>query len=193
MTPRIGTAANEQAVGGSGSKQTGRIVAGVVVPVGLLAVVYALWWISDQALYIGPLDRAAFGWSVVIPLWIATPFVTAIVGRPLSPRATAWTALLLGSTVSGVAAILFWRAVAQPACDYGATRQPIEWVPASLLVGVVIGGGLAISGLASVSLVRRGQPWRALALGAATELAMVFAAVGATAFVVVGRTCQLPH
>ena len=51
--------------------EAGRVALGVAVPLVLLALVYALWWVSNELLYVGPLDRAAFGWSVVIPLWIA--------------------------------------------------------------------------------------------------------------------------
>jgi len=36
-------------------------VAGVVAPLAVAAAAYVLWWVSDQLLYIGPFDRAAFG------------------------------------------------------------------------------------------------------------------------------------
>jgi hypothetical protein len=173
--------------------EAGRVALGVAVPLVMLALVYALWWISNELLYVGPLDRAAFGWSVVIPLWIATPVVSAFLWRPLTVRAANVSAILVGATVSVVAAILLWRPVSQPGCEFGASRQPVEWVAPSLFVGIVVGSGLAISGLVALRFIRRGQPWRALILGALAEFAMVFAAIGATAYVLVGGSCQLPH
>ncbi|MBA2373099.1 MAG: hypothetical protein H0V74_02700, partial [Chloroflexi bacterium] len=44
-----------------------RVAWGTAVPLALVALAYALWWLSDRLGYIGPLDRAAFGWAVVIP------------------------------------------------------------------------------------------------------------------------------
>ena len=38
-----------------------RIVVGAVLPLVVAGIAYLLWWISDRILYVGPLDRAAFG------------------------------------------------------------------------------------------------------------------------------------
>ena len=46
----------------------GRLVLAALLPLAVLGVVYAIWWISDRLVIIGPIDRATFGWLVVVPL-----------------------------------------------------------------------------------------------------------------------------
>ena len=169
-----------------------RSATSVLAPLGAIALAYGLWWISDRLLTIGPLDRAAFGWVVVVPVWLAIPFVAAVVWRSLSPRATLGAAVMVGAIVSCVSASLFWRAVAFPDCANGAIRSPAEWVLASLLIGVVIGGGVAASGLVAVRILRGGHPWRALVAGAAASFAMVWLAVAAFAMLASTSVCQRP-
>ena len=43
----------------------------VVIPISLMGVALALWWISDKLMTVGPFDRAAFGWVFVVPIWLA--------------------------------------------------------------------------------------------------------------------------
>ncbi|MHB8958379.1 MAG: hypothetical protein ACYDAN_01980 [Candidatus Limnocylindrales bacterium] len=38
------------------------------VPLAVAGLAHALWSVSDRLGYIGPLDKAAFGWAVVIPV-----------------------------------------------------------------------------------------------------------------------------
>ncbi len=170
----------------------GRFALGVAVPVALVALAYALWWISDRLLYIGPLDRATFGWAVVIPVWLAAPVAAGFAWRGL----TSWTrnvaALVVGALVAGVAAVLFWQSVAYPTCEYGATHTPAEWILPSLVLGAVIGGGLAISALVTSAVVRQGRPWLAVVLGAGTELVLVFAAILTAGIMLAGPGCQRP-
>lgn len=170
----------------------GRFALGVAVPLALVALAYALWWISDRLLYIGPLDRAAFGWAVVVPVWLAAPVAAGFAWRGL----TSWTrniaALVVGALVAGVAAVLFWQSVAYPNCEYGATHTPAEWILPSLALGAVIGGGLAISGLVTSAVVRQGRPWLAVVVGAGTEFVMVFAAILVAGMVLLGPGCQRP-
>ena len=67
-----------------------RIVVGAVLPLAVAGIAYLLWWISDRLLYVGPLDRAALGWVVVIPTWIAAPAVAGLLRRCEDrPRASA--------------------------------------------------------------------------------------------------------
>jgi hypothetical protein len=172
--------------------QAVRIGLGVAVPLAIVVLAYGLWWAGDHLLYIGPLDRAAFGWAVVIPVWISTPIVAGFAWRRLTRRGSMVAAVVVGAVVSGVAAVLFWQAVAYPPCAFGATHEPIEWVLPSLFVGVVIGGGLVVSGLLAARLVRRGHPWLAAVLGAGAELGLVFAAILAAGVVLAGPGCQRP-
>lgn len=164
----------------------------VAVPLSIVALAYGLWWISDRLLYIGPLDRAAFGWAVVIPIWVSAPIISGFIWRQLTPRGSATAAVIVATAISAVAAVLFWLAVAYPGCETGAVRTPIDWVLPSLSVGVAMGGGLAASGLLAAALVRAGHPWRAVFLGAAVELALVFAAILVAAIALIGPGCQRP-
>ena len=179
-------------MGRSTQAQITRSVASVGAPLGVIALAYGLWWISDRLLYIGPLDRAAFGWSVVIPVWLIAPFVAAVVWRSLSSQATLRAAILLGAVVTGASALLFWRAVAFPDCENGAIWTPTDWVAPSLLLGAAIGGGVAVSGLVAVRILKGGHPWWALVAGAATSFAMFWVAVAVFATVASGPGCQRP-
>lgn len=169
-----------------------RLARGVLAPLAVIALAYGLWWLSDRLLYIGPLDRAAFGWAVVVPVWLSAPVVAALAWRSLSSRATVEAAVLLGLIVSGVAALLFWRSVAFPDCDNGAIRAPSEWVLPSLLLGVVIGGGVAASGLVAVRVLRTGHQWWAVVAGAATSFGMIWVSIAAFVMVALGPSCQRP-
>lgn len=169
--------------------QAVRIGLGVAVPLVVAALAYGLWWISDRLLYIGPLDRATFGWAVVVPVWLSAPIAAGFSWRRLTTSGTRVAAIVVGGAVSSVAAVLFWQSVAHPDCQFP-IRAPIDWVLPSLFVGVMIGAALAASGLLAVTLVRRGHPWRAAVLGAAAELTLVFVAVFAAAFVLMGPGCS---
>lgn len=165
---------------------------GVAVPLALVALAYALWWMSDRLLYIGPLDRAAFGWGVVIPVWLAAPFAAGFAWRGLTSRAESTAAVIVGTVIAGVAAVLFWQSVAYPGCEYGATHAPGDWVLPSLVLGAMIGGGLAVSGLIASRFARQGRPWRAVFLGAGTEIVMVFAAIIVAGMMLLWPGCQRP-
>lgn len=169
-----------------------RVVLGIAIPLGIVSVAYSLWWISDRLLYIGPLDRAAFGWAVVIPVWVAAPVAAGFAWRGLTSGARLLAAGISGSIISFAAALLFWQAVAFPVCQFGGVRMPGEWIAPSLIVGGMIGGGLVGSGLFASTLVRQGHPWRAVVIGATMEMIMVFVAILVTGAVLMVPACQRP-
>lgn len=184
--------ARMEPVGGPTGRLPVRVVLGVAAPLAVAAFAYALWWISDRLLYVGPLDRAALGWAVVIPVWVAAPVAAGFAWHRLTPRSSLLAAVLVGATISAAAAALFWQAVANPACEYGAIDTPGDWVLPSLIVGGVIGGGLAGSGLFASKIVREGRPWRAVVLGAGAEVFTVFAAILVAGVMLTGPGCQRP-
>jgi hypothetical protein len=49
-------------------------------------------------------------------------------------------------------------------------RTPGDWMLLSLILGGVIGGGLAVSGLLASRIAREGRLWRAAAVGAGAEV-----------------------
>jgi hypothetical protein len=69
----------------------------MAIPLGLLAVAYALWTISDRLLQIGPLDRAAFGWIVVVPVALLAPGVAGLAWARLSVESRVFAALVVGA------------------------------------------------------------------------------------------------
>jgi hypothetical protein len=164
----------------------------VVLPLVIVGLASTLWWISDRLMYIGPLDRAAFGWVVVIPVWLSAPIVAGFVWHRLTPRRALLAALAVGASVSAVAALLFWQGVANPDCTTGTIRAPIEWVIPAMAVGSVVGVGLVASGLLATAQFRGGRPWRAVLLGGGAELVLVFGAVLTAALFVLGPACQRP-
>ena len=180
--------------GPAGGSPIGRanLASMVGAPLVILAVAYALWWISDRLLYIGPLDRAAFGWAVVIPVWVAAPIVAGFAWRTASPTERAMAAVLVGSIVTAVATSLIWRAIAYTDCDTGALRSSIDWAGPSLIVGIAIGGGVAVSGTLVAQLARAGRPWLAVIAGAVTEVAMIFLAILVAADALFGPVCRRP-
>jgi hypothetical protein len=156
------------------------------------AAAYLLWWISDRLGSIGPLDRAAFGWVVVIPTWIAAPVAAGLAWRRLDQRTTLAVAGFVGVVIAAVAAALLWQASAFPACETGAIHTPQEMVLPSVLFGAVVGGGLALSGLVTARFARQGRLITALVLGAAAEALMVAAVILVVGLALVGPGCQRP-
>jgi hypothetical protein len=176
----------------SGPNPWPRIVVGAVVPLAVVGLAYLLWWISDRLVYVGPLDRAAFGWVVVIPTWIAAPALVGFVWRTLDQRTTLAVAALVGTMIAAVTALLLWQAIAFPACETGAIRTPQEMALPALLIGSVVGGGVALSGLVSARFARQGRLIAALVLGATTEVLMVAVAILVAASTLLGPSCQRP-
>lgn len=125
----------------------------VAIPLALLALAYALWAISDRLLWIGPFDRAAFGWIVVAPLsWLA-PGIAGLAwsGMPASRRLVA--ALIVGGLVAVVSAALVANAIDFAKC--APVSSIAEVLPASLAIGVVIGLGPALGALVAASVAGR--------------------------------------
>lgn len=178
--------------GPSGRGRSSLVIVGMAVPLALVALAYLLWWISDRLLYVGPLDRAAFGWIVVVPTWIAAPVAAGFAWRVLDERTTVAVAALVGTVVAGVATVLLWQAVAFPGCEAGAIRTPQEMALPSMLVGIVVGGGLALSALVSTRYARQGRVVAAVVLGAACEALMIAAAIVAATILILGPACQRP-
>lgn len=182
------------AVGRGGSRPASslRWALAALVPLGGAALAYALWWISDRLLYIGPLDRAQFGWLVVVPVWSLTPVAAAYTWRTQDPSLRARAAVFIGFIVAAASAALFWSASAAPNCEFGAVRSPVEWVVPSVIVGLVIGGGFAVACLGATAVARRARWWLVVLAGAGSAFALVFLAIlVATPFLMSGG-CQRP-
>lgn len=158
----------------------------VIVPLAFAGVAWGLFLLTDVVASIGPLDWAAFGWGVVIPLWLAGAPATALAWRPLTyaQRRIAATAVWL--LVGGVAAYLFWRSVALPACEPPSIREPVDWLIPSIIVGAVIGAGPVVGGLAG-SYIEDARPWKVILGGAVVGIA-----INVTAFAVLVTYLSTP-
>jgi hypothetical protein len=174
------------------SNLTGSALLGVVAPLAVAGASYGLWFVSDRLLYVGPLDRASFGWMVVVPVWAAAPLAAGFVWLRLSSAGRSLAATVCGLVVGGAATVLFWLAVRSPDCQFGPVRPLQDWLVPAVAVGVLIGGGFAVGGLVATRIIATGRPWLALLGGAIIQLG-----IGATATVFVyammlGGVCQRP-
>jgi hypothetical protein len=164
----------------------------LVVPVAVVAVAYVLWWISDRLVIVGPLDRAQFGWLIVIPLFAAAPVVGAFLWAGLDSRSTITVAVGAACVVGVAGAWLFWRSVADPGCGTGNRFTPDYWIVPSLILGALFGASLGVSGMVGARFVRAGRPLVAVAAAVGTELLLWFVMlVFITPFLVSGA-CERP-
>lgn len=175
--------------------QPSRIGAGVravAIPLAVAGAAYGLWFVSDRLVQIGPLDRATFGWLVVIPLWAAAPVAAGPAWRRL-PSATRWIASTICGLVVGAAiTVLVWLDVSAPDCQFGPVRAPVDWSVPAIAVGLLIGGGFAIAGVVATRFVAAGRPWPALLLGATIQLAVAALAILFFSTQMITGLCQRP-
>ncbi|MGH2511379.1 MAG: hypothetical protein ACRDGQ_01690 [Candidatus Limnocylindrales bacterium] len=154
-----------------------RLWLGIAVPLAVAVVAYVLWYISDRLVVIGSLDRPAFGWAVVIPVWLAVPVVGAFSWQPLTIRATRVAAIGVGLAITVVTSVLFWEAVAFPDCPDGPIRTADQWILPALILGLTIGGGVGLTGLIGTAILRSGRRWWSIAVTAGSGFAMIFVAI----------------
>jgi hypothetical protein len=178
--------------GGSRPAVSVRVVIATLTPLAGAALAFGLWWISDRLLYIGPLDRAQFGWLVVVPVWSLTPVAAAYSWRTLDPRQSWVAAGVIGLILAVASAVLFWMATAFPNCEFGAVRSPAEWVIPSVIVGLVIGAGFAAACLGATAVARRARWWAVLLAGAGSAFALVFVAILVAVPFLMSGGCQRP-
>jgi hypothetical protein len=162
------------------------------VPLAVAALAYALWWMSDRLLYVGPLDRASSGWLVVIPVWLAIPIAGAFAWRRIAAGESLLAAATVGLIVTGGAALLLWQGIALADCEFGAIRAPVEWVLPSILLGGIIGGGVALSTLLAAGRLRAGHPRSGVAVGLSVQIVSVLTAILVAALLLGGPGCQRP-
>jgi hypothetical protein len=177
----------------TGRDGTARLVLAIALPLAILSLASALWWVSDQALYVGPLDRAAFGWVVVVPLWLSAPVIAGFLWNSVTRRQAKLAALIVGSIISAAAALAYWQSIGTPFdCGFGTVAPAIDFLPQALIVGVLVGGGLALDGLLVARLAQLGVRWWAVIVGAGTEVFLLGFAFFALFATWEGHTCFVP-
>ena len=164
----------------------------VAGPVAVVAAAYGLWRVSDQLQYVGPLDRATFGWLVVIPVLLAAPVAAAIAWRRLGRRDTVAAALAVGGVVALAAAFLLWRSLAESACTTAPTRTPTEVILPSLVTGILVGISVSGGGVVAAALLRRGRRLVAVATAVGVDVLALATALVVFAILMGGPACQRP-
>ena len=155
------------------------LLVAIAIPLALLALAYALWAISDRLLWIGPFDRAAFGWVFVAPLsWLA-PGIAGLAWSGMPRGRQLIAALFVGGIVAAVAAALLANSIDYANC--APVTSIAEVLPASLAIGVVIGLGPALGAFVAASIAGRlsglSRVAAAVATGGVIGFVGLFAAV----------------
>ena len=156
------------------------LLTAIAVPLAMLAAAYALWAISDRLLWIGPFDRAAFGWIVVLPLsWLA-PGIAGLAWSRLPTGRRRAAAVVVGATVALVSGGLLANGITFANCRPVTSMTDV--LPASIAIGIVIGIGPAVGALAAASVAARMEGWSRMAAAVATGgligFVGLFAAIG---------------
>jgi hypothetical protein len=163
------------------------IVASPVV----LGVAWVLWAVSDRLLWIGPLDRAAFGWLVVLPLLVLTTPVAADTWDGLDRRGRIAAGLALGASVAAVLSALLAGDRLAVECQSGpALVGPVEVIARSLVAGTV--AGAQVAAVLITQQVRPRMSFQRWAAGALAGAAAWTAALAITMVMTPFAMCPRP-
>jgi hypothetical protein len=171
------------------------VAAPSVAPIGVVAAAYGLWLLSDRLLYVGPFDRAAFGWLVVVPLWLAVPVAAAVSWRTRPFREAQRAALLLAVLIGSAATILLWAAVTSDgaACETGPRATAAGFIVPAFLVGALVGAAPSLGGLLGASRLSSGRSWKGVGLAVGIDLGLTATAVLLAVGVILSSGgCQRP-
>jgi hypothetical protein len=171
----------------SGPAENRALAIGIAGPLGTIGLAYVLWWVSDRLLYVGPLDRATFGWLVVMPVWWLSPAVAAFLWRQLPPRPTKVAAIAIGAVLTVATATLTWTSIAREmsACPNGPRTSAGELLVPLAVIGLALGTGWAVSALTASSIVQSGRMWRGIGAGMGVLVAVTFAMIVAVSLLIV--------
>ena len=135
----------------------------------LTAAIYGAWLVSDRAVQIAGLDRAQFGWAILVPLALVLPTVVAWSARRLDRR----LGLLVPLGVAAMAAGLIVGPVVieyQGRCaDVGLPMPVTSLATLAFLIGATVLVAAVVAGWAWGSGTSRLAVVRALVAGALTE------------------------
>ena len=125
----------------------------------------------------------------MLPLWLSGPIVAGLMWQRLPPGRRRGVAWAYGSAITVVSAGLFWVAVGQTVCASGPARSPGDWIVPSILMGLTVGIGVAVTSLLVVTVADNGKRRTAVIAGATAELLFVFGAFAMLAAASAGGVC----
>ena len=158
-------------------------------PLLVVGLAVALLQISGRLMYVGPLDRATFGWLVVFPVWALAPAAVGLAGSELRDIPRTPAALIDGLVIGVIVGVpLWWSAVT---VDCLPTHTPMELALPAVVLGVITGGAFAFACQIAGGQAASGHPWRAVALGAIPQL-VTLAIVPTVYFFAFFGLCQRP-
>ncbi len=177
---------------GTSNLRSGRWLPPMLASTVIIATAFVLWLVSDRLIWIGPLDRAAFGWAIVIPLWWMAPIVGGLLAADLDRggQRIAATALFFVLAVGATIALL--GETAFPDCEFGTHGEPLTYALRVPMVGALIGVGPPAVLLASAVARRRGGRVRAVAAGLAVGVVVTFATIVAAVSILSAPVCNRP-
>jgi hypothetical protein len=127
-------------------------------------------WLSGtcrtRLIWIGPIDRATFGWAVVVPMCLLAPVLSGLAARRVGERVALLASLLAATFI----AVFFAWSLAANVTQIGCDRNP----DAALVIGHAVPVGLAVgltfAAAAWATLRLRGQLPLAIAVGLGTAI-----------------------
>lgn len=143
----------------------------ILAPLAVLAVAYGLWFLSDRLMVIGPLDRAAFGWAVAVPIGALAPMAAAVAWRELGEAATRLAVVALGLLLTVATTVLLALALAPSGLGARPAQAPVILVAG--VIGTMGGVGWVSVARLSTGLLRGGHPWVALVVGALSSVVLL--------------------
>ena len=100
------------------------------------------------------------------------------------------TALAFGITVSSFATYILWQSLGTPLdCGLGYVRPAVDFALPTAALGLLIGSGLATSGILGARLSRAGYRWWSVGVSAGLEFMFTVVTVFAVMAVQFGHVC----
>jgi hypothetical protein len=153
---------------------SGRLVAGITIPVAVSLAAVAIAINNSRVAAFGPLDAATVLFVVVAPIWLASPIVAGLIWHRLSLNQARLAAVVVGVVAGATVALLFWLVIGSPLdCGFGTVTPAIDFLPYALLVGLFVGSSLGLTGLLVSWLFHTGVRWWAVAVGLGVEIVLL--------------------
>jgi len=134
-------------------RRPGRIDWRLAIGPALVVVGLTLLKVSDELVFIGPFDRAQFGWAVPIPLLMLAPAAIGLAARTSGVEAARAAATVTGLILGVPVGIGLFVSMRQVGCDQYPDTLAILF--ASVPVPLVLGLGWAAAGRFAIRFADR--------------------------------------